>query len=579
MENNITPTEKIENKENTATTPMSLQQTLKERQRGEVCSDENILLEHSRDTSLFQVMPQVVVYPQDIRDVQETVKEVAERKQRGEDISITARAAGTDMTGGPLGDSVILSFTQHMNHITSVTDREATAEAGVYYRDFEKATLERGWLMPSYPASKDLCAIGGIVMNNSGGEKTLTYGKTEAYVKKIETVLSNGDTASFMPLSMHELEEKKKLNNLEGDIYRNMWTLVTENEALIQDSRPKVSKNSAGYYLWNIYNKEKQTFDLSKVITGSQGTLVIMTSATLTGVPPKKHSRLVVAMLHDLSQVSDITNDLLTYKPETLESYDDQTLKVAIKFFPDIAKKLNGNMFLLAFQFIPEFFMVLTGGVPKLILMAEFTGDEEMEVIKRAQEAYESLKKFPVKLRLAKSEQEAKKYWTFRRESFNLLRQKMHGNRTAPFIEDIVINPNDLPLFLPELQALLSQYPLIYTIAGHVGNGNFHIIPLMDLAQDESIAIIKELTVKTYELVKKYNGSITGEHNDGILRTPFLNMMFNERMLELFAETKNIFDPYTILNPGKKVGGTWDIAVSHIDRSHDDLERRTYMPC
>lgn len=558
---------------------MNLIEELKQEIDAEVCVDENVLIENSRDASIFQVKPEVVVYPKSVEHIQKVIKIIERRKNEGENVALTGRSAGTDMTGGSLTEGVILSFVAHMNKVLEVDEHRVVTQAGVFYRDLEKETLSKGWFMPSYPASREICAIGGIVMNNSGGEKTLTYGKTENYVKEVEMVLSNADVVTFKELSMDQLEEKKKLETFEGEIYRKMWDLISNNYDHIKNAKPTVSKNSAGYYLWNVYDKEKNTFDLSKVIVGSQGTLGILSKATLTGVKPKKFSRLLVVFLHDLSVIAKVTNTLLKHKPETIESYDDQTLKIAVKFFFDIIKHLKGNIFTLMWGFLPEFGMVLTGGIPKLIVMAEFTGDTLEDVEARMRIAHEDMLQFGLKMNMTKDENETSKYWTLRRESFNLLRSKLHGHRTAPFIDDIVVNPDLLPEFLPKLQALFSHYPLVYTIAGHVGNGNFHIIPLMDLSQDESVTIIKELGTKVFDLVKEYKGSITGEHNDGLIRTAFLNKMYDDKTLELFAETKKIFDPHNILNPGKKVNGDWDYAVAHIDRSHEVLAKQTYMPC
>ena len=151
-----------------------------------------------------------------------------------------------------------------------------------------------------------------------------------------------------------------------------------------------------------------------------------------------------------------------------------------------------------------------------------------------------------------------------RRESFSLLRKNVHGLHASPFIDDFVVVPEKLPEFLPELNQLLKQYDLIYTIAGHVGDGNFHIIPLMNLADPKSHDIIMELSTKVYELIVKYGGSITGEHNDGIIRTPFLPMMYGEKICGLFADVKNIFDPLHILNPNKKVGGKMEDIAKHM---------------
>lgn len=558
---------------------MTLKEELEQNIQSEVCVDEKVLIENSRDTSIFQIKPQIVVYPKEVSDIQNTIRIIERRKKEGENIALTGRSAGTCMSGGSLTEGVILSCVGHFNKMIQLDEHQATVQPGMFYRDFEAQTLTKGWIMPSYPASRGICAIGGIVMNNSGGEKSLIYGKTERYIKEVEMVLSNGDVATFKELSMEALDERKKMENFEGEIYRKMWDLISSNYDHIKNAKPQVTKNSAGYYLWNVYDKEKNTFDLTKLMVGSQGTLGILSNATITGIKPKKESRLLVVFLQDLKMIAKVTNTLLKHAPETIESYDDKTLEIAVKFFFDIIKHLKGNVFTLAWGFLPEFGMVLTGGMPKLIIMAEFTGDNLDDVNARMKVAHDDMMQYGLKMNMTKDEDETSKYWTLRRESFNLLRSKLHGNRTAPFIDDIVVNPDLLPEFLPKLQELFSHYPLVYTIAGHVGNGNFHIIPLMDLSKDESITIIKELGTKVFDLVKEYKGSITGEHNDGLIRTAFLNKMYDDKTLELFSETKKIFDPHNILNPGKKVNGDWEYAVKHIDRSHDVLEKQTYMPC
>ncbi len=146
-----------------------------------------------------------------------------------------------------------------------------------------------------------------------------------------------------------------------------------------------------------------------------------------------------------------------------------------------------------------------------------------------------------------------------------MLRHHVKTLRTAPFIDDFVVPPQCLPEFLPKLYSILDGYHITYTVAGHVGDGNFHIIPLMDLKKAESIKAINELMVKVNALVIEYKGSITGEHNDGIVRTPYVEHMYGSEVYKLFEETKKIFDPENIFNPGKKVGGDWNYAISHLD--------------
>lgn len=546
---------------------MTLRERIAPLIKGDVLDDETSLSRYSRDTSIFERKPAVVVFPKDADDVAAVVRFAREAKQRGEDLSIAPRSAGTDMTGGPLTDSIALVFTRYMNTVREVGSDYAITEPGVYYRDFERHTLEgAGALMPSYPASRELCAVGGMIGNNAGGELTLKYGQTRKYVRQLEVVLSDGTRTTLRPLSAQELAAKEAQQDLEGSIYRGVHALLSGNERAIEEARPSVSKNSAGYALWEVLDKRKGTFDLAQLVTGSQGTLAVITEATLALVRPKKHKAMLVIFLSDIEILPDVVRRVLEFEPESFESYDDKTFRLAVRFLPQIIGHFGiKQLFKLALAFVPEMWLVVTGGVPKLVLMAEFAEDTLAEAQKKARDARATLERLDVRTKVAKSETAAAKYWTIRRESFALLRKNLEGLYAAPFIDDIVVHPADYPSFLPELNILLGQYTLVYTIAGHIGDADFHIIPLLDLSKADSRKTIMELEQRVYELVAKYKGSITGEHNDGIVRTPFLPLMFGEDMCRLFAEVKRIFDPAGILNPGKKTGGTMkDIEQSMI---------------
>ena len=539
---------------------MSLREDLAARIKGDAVDDVATITKYSRDTSIFERAPQVVVFPKDADDVSAVIAYASEAKVQGENISIAARSAGTDMTGGPLTDSIALVFTKYMNGVGPITGEEATAEPGAYYRDFEKMTLRAvGKLLASSPASREYCAIGGIVANNAGGELTLRYGKTEKYVRSLDVVLSDGSRATFKPLSPSELAMKEAERTFEGEIYRQIHDLIVSNETKIEVAQPRVSKNSAGYALWNVIDKRSGYFDMTQLIVGSQGTLALVTSATLGLVKPKEHRAMLVIFLSDIEILPDIVHRVREYDPESFESYDDHTFKLAVRFMPQIVSQLGiAEMIHLGLAFIPEAWMVLSGGVPKLVLMAEFAEDTAHEALEKAEAARDSLDGLAVRTKIAKTEADAQKYWKIRRESFALLRKNLRGLYAAPFIDDIVVAPERYPQFIPELNSLLHQHHLMYTIAGHIGDGNFHIIPLMNLSREADRKEILELQPKVYKLVKKYGGSITGEHNDGIIRTPYIEMMFGKEMYDLFAEVKKIFDPLGILNPGKKVGGTME---------------------
>lgn len=528
--------------------------------QGEVKDDEVTLTKASRDTSLFTRMPELVVCPKDADDVSAIVKEVHHAREVGSQISLAARSAGTDMSGGPLTTGVVISFTEHMNNVLEVGDDYAVTEPGVYYRDFEKATLEKDLILPSYPASREIAALGGIVSNNSGGERTLEYGKTERYVEELDVVLSDGSQTTFKALMPAELAEKKKLETLEGEIYRSIDSLITDNASLIEEKRPKVSKNSAGYALWSVKDAKTGTFNLAKLICGSQGTLALWTRAKMGLVHPKHHRAMLVVFLSDLNILPEIVRRVLPQHPESFESYDDHTFTLAVKFLPQMLSQMGfARAARLGIDFIPEAAMVATRGVPKLILMAEFAEDTIEEADRRAAVAREALAGLDVQTKIEKDERESEKYWIVRRESFNLLRKNLHGLVSSPFIDDFVVPPESYPTFLPKLTALLDEYKenMIYTVAGHIGDGNIHIIPLMDLTKEENRKVILELAPKVYEMVVAVGGTTTGEHNDGIVRTPYLPMLFGAEMIDLFERTKKIFDPLGILNPGKKVGGTF----------------------
>jgi FAD/FMN-containing dehydrogenase len=261
-----------------------------------------------------------------------------------------------------------------------------------------------------------------------------------------------------------------------------------------------------------------------------------------------------------------VVNALLPHDPESLETFDKDTLKLGIRFMPEIAKKAGSNLLSFAVKFWREAVIgAEMGGLPELIILAEIAEESEAEVKRKVNEIIEALKPFKVRHRVIEKDSEEEKFWIMRRESFNLLREHTNGKRTAPFIDDFCIPPEKVPEFLPKAKKILEDAEIDVNIAGHAGNGNFHIIPLMDLKREEERKKLIPVAEKFYSLVSEYKGTITGEHNDGIVRTPFLNKMYSPQVLELFKQVKTIFDPHNIFNPGKKVGGSLEYFKSHLD--------------
>ena len=543
---------------------MTLTDELKKVVRGEVDDTPQTLEKYSTDASLFRVRPQVVVRPADAEDIQALVRFVTEKKKAGNDISLTPRAAGTDMSGGPLGASIVLDVTAHLNHFLEQGDDYAIAEPGMYFRDFDAETKKKGLEMPGYPASRNLAAIGGMVANNSGGEKNLKYGKTARYVQELDVVLADSEVHTLKKMEGKELEQKLTEQSFEGEVYRKVATLVSGNAETIEKARPKVTKNSSGYALWDA-GDGKTSLDLTRVIVGSQGALGIITKIRFGLVHPQPYSSMVVMFLDDLAELATIVPTVLAQRPDSFESYDDHTFSLAVKYFPEFAAQMKAGIVSLGLSFLPEMWMLATGGIPKLVLMIEFRADLQAEAVKKAEALANSLRTNKASVRVMKDEKASRKYWVIRRESFNLLRKKVRGMRTAPFIDDFVVPPLSLAEFLPKLTEILSHYSITYTIAGHVGDGNFHIIPLIDPNRPDARQIISELSKKVYDLVLSYKGSISGEHNDGLVRTPYVAQMFGPAMTKLFEQVEDIFDPLHIFNPGKKVGTTLAQSAADLD--------------
>src|SRR3989344_5404654 len=534
--------------------------------KGDIALDEATLGRLSRDASLFSVKPAAAIFPKDADDLCRIVRWVQERRAECPSLSLTARSGGTDMTGGPLTESVVLDCSRYMNAFSIDEEKKvAIVEPGVFYRNFEPAAARKHLLMPCYPASKSIAAFGGMVMNNCAGEKTLRYGAMREWAEWMRVVLAGGEGHELRPLNMIELTAKRARRDFEGYVYERMFRLIDGSYDRIRAAAPKTSKNASGYALWRVFDKERGFFDLSQLFVGSQGTLGLLADATLRLTPVKPHHRTVAIFFRSWDDLPAAVNKILPFHPENMEAFDDTTLKLGIRFMPEIAKKVGEPLWRFALRFWPEVVIgVRFMGLPKLIVLVELSEDEQAVADEKASDIAEAARGMGLVARGLGDEADAEKYMTMRRESFHLLRKSVGGKRTAPFIEDFCVRPERLPEFLPKLLALLKENGIRANIAGHAGDGNYHIIPLMDMSDPKERAKILPVLEKFMALVKEHGGTITAEHNDGIMRTPFLGQMFGDDIAALFKEVKDIFDPHNIFNPGKKVGGTKEYLEAHL---------------
>lgn len=534
--------------------------------KGDISVDDETLERYSHDTSLFELKPQVIVFPKDHNDVKHLVEFVTQHKKQYPHLSLTPRSGGTDMSGGAINSSVIMDFTRYMNHMGEIHESGTDVEPGTYYRDFEKKTIRHRLLLPSYPASKLICCLGGMVNNNSGGEKTLSHGKTIDYVKKMKMVLADGEEYTFHSLSKEELRQKMKQDDFEGTIYKRMFKLIENNYDLIKRAKPDVSKNSTGYNVWDVWDREH--FDLTKLFVGAQGTLGINTQATVRLIPRKPHYGLLVVYLNDIRVLPHLIQDVVKHQPESFEAFDDATLKLAIRFMPQFTRILGPLRTVeMGLQFLPNLMMFATEGIPKFTLLIEFEGSSRESVIQKIEALKADLSIYTVKTVLVESEKKSQNYFTIRRESFNLLRKNVKNKHTAPFIDDFIVKPELLTEFFPRLTEILDRHKIHSTLAGHMGDGNFHIIPLMEIQNQSEREKIPLVQREVNDLVLAYNGSISAEHNDGMVRGFALKQMYGKEMFEIFCEVKRIFDPHNIFNPHKKTDARMEFSFSHM-RTH-----------
>jgi FAD/FMN-containing dehydrogenase len=545
---------------------------LKEKFKGEIETDITTRELYSHDASMFEIVPQAVVAPKDSKDIQYLVKLVAKHKKSVPQLSVTARSAGTDMAGGAINDSVIIDFTKHLNEIFDVTPEQGHAQPGVFYRDFEKETLKHRALMPSYPASREMAAIGGMIGNNSGGEKSLEYGKTANFIQELKVVFADGKEYVVKALNQNELKAKIAQKDFEGSIYKQIFDLCEKHYDHIKAAKPEVSKNSMGYALWDVWDRETGVFDLTRLIVGAEGTLGMVTDITFKLVPARAHSGLLVLFLKNINDLGELIPAVLKHKPATFESFDDATLWLSIRFMPSFLKILGWKRFIhLMITLIPDGLQLLRG-VPKLVLMVEFNADTEEEVRQKVRALHKDLARYRARYEINgfeedPSEGKSEKFWIMRRNSFQILRSKVKDKHTAPFIDDFVVPPKYLVEFLPQLQKIIKKYKLFATIAGHMGDGNFHVIPLMKFEDPKERAKIQPAQKEVNELVLQYHGSLSGEHNDGLVRGPWLEQQFGKEITGYMREVKAVFDPQNIFNPHKKTDSNWEYSMSHL-REH-----------
>lgn len=534
--------------------------------RGDILTHRADRLQYRHDSSIYEVVPKAVLEPKDSEDIKNLVTFVTKNKSTYPDLSITTRSAGTDMSGAAIGNSLVLSMTRYFSHINGLSGTILHAQPGAFVRDIDPILTAHNLMLGSAPASRAICTIGGMVGNNAGGEQSLRFGNTDRSVRELQVIFADGKEYTVKPLHKKELEQKMKKATFEGRVYAQVYNLIEANYDLIHNARPKVSKNSMGYNLWSVWDRETGIFDMTQLITGSQGTLGIITDIKIEAVPKAPHTGLLLAYLTSFKQLGEIIPLVMKYKPATFEGFDDITFNLGLRFFPSFAKQIGMKEMLKQQAWLLGSVAKFKGHLPNILLMIEFEGQTKEEVYKKISNLHDALAKFHLKMDIEGDEAASAPFWQIRRASLSLLRHRVKGKYASPFIDDMTVQPKYLPEFLPQLRRIIRKYNLPATLSGHFGDGNFHIVPLMDIETKRDQAKLEPVLRELIPLVLKYGGTMAGEHNDGMVRGPWLPAVFGEDVFALFKHTKEIFDPHYIFNPHKKTDASWEYSMDHIRR-------------
>ena len=535
---------------------------------GEVSSKKELLDKYSTDESIFCIRPQVVIRPRHKADVEVLVRTIAKETKRFSSLSLTPRSAGTGLGGGSLTDSIVVDMTD-LNKMGDVTVKKDTitftCEPGLMWRDMEKVLHRHNAYLPPFPSSKDICTIGGAVANNSAGPDSLRYGHCAEWVESVDVVLKDGRTYTVKPLTLKEFQALIKQKHEYARIAQEIYELIVKNEAEIHRNKPKTKKNTAGYSLWNVipegvanFKKGKGVFDLTRLISGSQGTIGIITSLTMRAIPIQKNTSLIVVPIFDLNEAAETVVKAMKYNPINIEIFDALTFDMALSN-PDFFKqRLSGlTYYRVMLSMYTTYHIRFARKIPEFTAL--IVVDEDTTNKTPATDIAKHIGNRLVKARVVTNPIEAEMYLQIRRASFSLSKMIDKTKRPAAFLEDMTVPPENLSKFFIQIKKLFKEFNVISAIHGHGGNGHFHFYPLLDFTNKTTPLLVEKMADAFFATAIKFKGDICGEHNDGIIRTPYLHLMFTKKMLDIFKDCEHIFDPEDIFNPGKKVNPRFDI--------------------
>ncbi|MDJ1469877.1 FAD-binding and (Fe-S)-binding domain-containing protein [Xanthocytophaga flava] len=524
---------------------------------GEFYSDNTIRTLYATDASAYREMPLAVAIPKSVEDLKKLIAFA-----RKEKVALIPRTAGTSLAGQVVGSGLVVDMSKYLNKILeiNVEERWVRVQPGVVRDELNLFLKEYGLYFGPETSTANRAMIGGMVGNNSCGSNSVVYGSTREHLISAKALLSDGSEVDFHELSIDEFEAKclgvpatgtvprgfKPKDDLETKLYRSVQEILSneENAQEIRSQFPKrsIARRNTGYALDLLLETEPFTpgspaFNFCKLIAGSEGTLAFLTEIKLNILPlPPKVAGLVCVHFNTIDEALKANLIALKYNPSASELIDHYILECTKE---NIEQSKN------------RFFVQ---GDPGAILVVEIAREDKDEVARLAAEMEAEMRAsglgyhFPVLYG-----EDTKKIWTLRKAGLGLLTNMPGDAKPVAVIEDTAIDVNDLPDYIRDFNQILEKYGLYSVHYAHAGSGELHLRPIINLKTEEGNQLFRKIAEEIALLVKKYDGSLSGEHGDGRLRGEFIPWMVGEKNYQLFKQLKQTWDPDNIFNPGKIV--------------------------
>jgi FAD/FMN-containing dehydrogenase/Fe-S oxidoreductase len=535
-------------------------QTLQQQLKGELHFSHAMRSLYATDASVYRELPLAVAYPKDEQDIKTLIRFAAENNS-----SLIPRTAGTSLAGQCVGDGIVVDVSKYFNKVIEI-NKEAgwvLVQPGVVRDELNMLLKPHGLLFGPNTSTANRAMIGGMVGNNSCGSYSIVYGTTRDHVLELKTILSDGSDAFFTTVSVDEFNAKCSQQTLEGSVYRHIKDELSspETRAEIRNHfpKPEIHRRNTGYAVDVIMNSEpfvpgSPDFNMCKLLAGSEGTLAFTTEIKLHCNPlPPPHTVLVCAHFKDIDESMNATLIAMRHQPRAVELMD--------KIILDCTKE---NIEYRKSRFFVE-------GDPGAILVIEFSADTKDAAIAIAHNMIAEMKQanygyaFPLV-----DGGNIKKVWDLRAAGLGLLSNVKGKRKPVAVIEDTAVALPELPAYISEFTQMMkgfNQNPVYYA---HAGAGELHLRPILDLKDESDRKLFREIATASARLVKKYNGSLSGEHGDGRVRAEFIPMMVGEKNYQLFRRIKQKWDPKNIFNPGKIVDAApMDISLRYDSRQKD----------